>query len=121
MSETVATPKLEEPKKELLSPEREKLEVRLKEVEVDTKLQELSYSKLADDLNIEKMKIEVEEAKRRGTGWLSPIDQLLSVARAWCIDNSRTVIGSEPALKSLWEDDELEEIKHLIMKKARKL
>lgn len=111
----------ENDKKEQLSPEREKLEIQLKEVEINVKRQELEYSKMADDLDIERKQLENEEIRTKGTGYNSPIQQLLDVASAFCIDNDRSTIGSEPAYKSIWDEKELEEIKSLIMKKAKKL
>ena len=113
------TPKKAEEKKEL-SPEREKLEVRLKEIEIDQKLQDLATNKLVDELEIERFTLENEQVRKGTGGWNSSLDQLLSVARAWCVDNERT-ITSDPVLKSIWEDDEMAEIKSLIMKKVRKL
>lgn len=92
----------------------------MKEVEIDLKKQELTYNKLADTLNLERLKLENETMQKQGSGWNSPMSQLLEVAKAWCVDNDRT-ITSDPVLKSIWEDDELAEIKHLIMKKVRKL
>lgn len=118
---TIPTP-VAEPKKEgQLSPEREALEVKMKQVEIDVKLHELAANTEMDKLGIERMVLENEEIKKRGCGWTSPLEHLLAVSKAWSIDNERTVIGSDPALKSIWEEHEMEEIKYLIMKKARKL
>lgn len=103
-----------------LSPEREVLEVKLKEIEIDQKLHDLATNKLVDELEIERFILENEQVRKGAGGFSSPLDQLLSVARAWCIDNQRT-ITSDPVLKSIWEEDEMAEIKSLIMKKARKL
>lgn len=107
-----------EVKKEPLSPEREKLEVKLKQIEIDQKEQDLESAKFMDDLEIERRTLENDELRQGDNGSL---DQLLAVARAYCIDNDKTVVGSEPAIRSLWEEDEIGEIKKLILKKARKL
>lgn len=74
-----------------------------------------------DEQEIEKRDLEIEDLKKQGSGFQTPIDQLLAVARACCVDNDKSLPGSDPAVRSIWEDDELEEIKSLIMKKARKL
>jgi len=121
MEQVPNTPKETLEKKEPSSPEKEKVEILLKEVEIDIKKQELSYSKIADDLEIERMKIENEQVKKSGSGYNSPLDQLLAVSRAWIVDNDKTMPGGEAVLKSLWEEDEMAEIKHLIMQKTRKL
>jgi hypothetical protein len=113
-------PKVEK-KAESTSPAKEAVEILLKEVEIDIKKQELSYSKLADELQVERMKIENEQVKKSGSGWNSPLDQLLAVSKAWTIDNSKTMPGGEAVLMSLWDEDEMAEIKHLIMLKTRKL
>jgi hypothetical protein len=89
-------------------------------VEIDLKKQELSYNKLADALGLKRLELENQTMEKQGSGWNSPMSQLLEVAKAWCVDNERT-ITSDPVLKSIWEDYELEEIKSLIMKKVRKL
>lgn len=107
-------------KQEPLSPEREKLEVRLKEIEIDQKLQDLESSKRMDDLQARYRELENKELEE-GTGFTGPLDKLLMVAKAVVIDNDKTLPGSEPAVRSLWDEEELEEIKKLIMKKARKL
>lgn len=107
--------------KEQLSPEREKLEIQLKELEIDCKRQELNAHIKMDEQEIEKRDLEIEDLKKQGSGFQTPIDQLLAVARACCVDNDKSLPGSDPAVRSIWEDDELEEIKSLIMKKARKL
>lgn len=88
---------METKKEEKLSPEREALEVRIKQADLDQKLHDLK------------------------TGSDDSIDQLLQVARCGIVDTEKTLPGSEPSYKSLWEDHELEEIKDLIMKKVRKL
>lgn len=75
-----------------------------------------------DEQEIEKRNLEIEEIKKCGSGFVSPIDQLLAVARTCIVDNDKTgMLSTEPVIKSLWEEDELAEIKSLIMKKVRKL
>lgn len=105
-----------ETKDKVVSPEREAIEVRLKE-------QELGYRQTFDRLEIERMQIEVEAMKRKGYGCQSAIDQLLDVAKACCIDTDRSASlgSSDPVYKSLWDEDELAEIKLLIMQKVKKL
>src|SRR5687768_3194425 len=105
---------------EQLSPEREALEIKFKEVEIDQKLQDLASGKLMDELEVERRKLENDQVKMGVGGWNSSLDQLLAVAKCWTINNERTLM-SDPVLKSIWDDDEMEEIKSLIMKKARKL
>lgn len=118
--EKIATPK--EVVKEQLSPEREKLEIQLKELEIDCKRQELNAHIKMDEQEIEKRDLEIEDLKKQGSGFQTPIDQLLAVARACCIDNDKTgILSTEPVVKSLWTDDEMYDIKKLIMSKAKKL
>jgi len=93
----------------------------LKEVEIDQKLQDLEIAKQIDQLEIQRRNLEIGQM-RKGVGQFdSPIGQLLQVAQATVIDNEKTVVGSEPAVRSLWESEELEELKTLILVKARKL
>ncbi len=107
-------------KKEPLSPEREAQEVKLKDIEIKKREQELeAYTKM-DQQEIQRRELEIEDMKK-GVSWSTPIDQLLAVSRAACVDNEKVMPGGEPVFKSIWEYEELEEIKHLIMKKARKL
>jgi len=113
------SPEVQAPKLEL-SP-KEILDNRLKRVEILKKIDEIKLTREKDELEVQKRKLENEEAKKRGTGWRSPIGELLDVAQTWIIDNSKSVIGGEPVLISLWTDDEMEEIKHLILKKVRSL
>ena len=95
-------------------------EADVKKVEKDLKLQELTYNKIADEIAVEKLKFELDNMKK-GLGQNdTPIEQLLSVVKASVIDNERT-ITSDPVYRSIWEADEIEEIKFLIMQKARKL
>jgi hypothetical protein len=93
----------------------------LKEVEIDQKLQDLSVGKRIDDLEVQRRDLEITQLKKGIGAFDSPIGQLLHVAQAMVIDNDKTIVGSEPAIRSLWEEDELAELKVLIMKKARQL
>lgn len=88
---------MEEKKTEVTSPEKERLECQLKEVEIRKRLHELGT---ADD---------------------NSLDQLMAVLRAAIVDNDKSLPGSDISYKSVWDESELEEIKSLIMKKARKL
>jgi len=93
----------------------------LREVEVDQKLQDLDVAKRMDELEISRRNLEISQM-RKGIGQFdSPIGQLLQVVQAVIIDNDKTIVGSEPAFRGLWELDEIEEIKSLILKKARLL
>lgn len=85
---------MEQEKKEQLSPQKEAVEVKLKEVEVDLKKQELAS--------------------------MSPLDYLFAAVKLATIDNHKTAL-SEAVYKSIWEEEELDELKHLIMKKVRLL
>jgi hypothetical protein len=108
-------------KKEPLSPEREKLEITLKEIEIDYKRQELDAQRQMDAQEIERRELEIEDLRKQGSGFQTPIDQLLSIARTCTVDNDKSLPGSEPSLMSIWSDSELAEIKKLILKKAREL
>lgn len=93
----------------------------MKEIEIDYKRQELEAHKKMDAQEIERRDLEIEDLRKQGAGFQTPIDQLLSVLRASVIDNDKCLPGSDIAVKSVWEEDEVAEIKNLIMKKARKL
>ena len=110
------------------SKESSVLNDRRTKVEIYSKIDEARFNKIKFEEEVRRMKLEnqqkeihIEKMQKKEDGWTSPIDQLIFVARAWCIDNNKTVIGSEPAIRSLWDEDELEEIKSLIIKKVRKL
>lgn len=81
----------------------------------------MKTARTMDKLRIEREEAELEQVKRKEAGWSHPIDKLLDVANAWYIDNSKSLTPSEPAICSLWTDEEMEEIKFLILKKARRL
>ena len=100
---------------------KEILDNRLKRVEILKKIDEIKLTRQKDELEVEKRKLENEEIGKRGSGWRSPIGELLDIAQTWIIDNSKSVIGGEPVLISLWDDDEMAEIKSMILKKVRKL
>src|SRR5688572_27074519 len=100
---------------------KEVLDNRLKRVEIHKKIDEIKLTRQKDELEVEKRKLENEEIGKRGSGWRSPIGELLDIAQTWIIDNSKSVIGGEPVLISLWDDDEMAEIKSMILKKVRKL
>lgn len=112
----------EVPKEKAVSnPLKDMLDCRMKKVEIIGKIEDIRSSKIMDELTIQRMKLENKDLEKRGSGFNSPIEILLGAARAWCIDNDKTVLGSEPVLRSLWEAHELEEIKDRIMAKLRKL
>lgn len=100
---------------------KEVLENRFKRVEILKKVDEIKLTRQKDELEIVKRKLENDEIGKRGSGWRSPLGELLDVATTWIIDNSKSVIGGEPVLISLWDEDEMAEIKHLILKKLRNL
>lgn len=107
---------------------KEPLELRKARVEIYSKIDEARFNKVRYEEEEKKMKLEnsykevqLEKVKKNGEGWNTPIEQLLNIARAWCIDNDKTIVGSEPAIRSLWEEDELAEIKARILKKMKEL
>mgnify|MGYP006921363788 CR=1 FL=1 len=83
-----------EQEKDKTSPEKDGVEIKLKEVEIDLKKQQLAS--------------------------MSPLDYLFAAAKLSIIDNTRTVL-SDPVYKSIWDDEEIDEFKHLIMEKVRLL
>jgi hypothetical protein len=106
---------------------KETLDIRLKKVELIKKIDDTKISKAEGYLNIEKKKLEnvkinqdIEQAKKKMGHSLfgGPVTELLSVACAIYVDNDKT-IGSEPAIRSLWNDDELKQIKELILEKIK--
>jgi hypothetical protein len=109
------------PKVEVKNPLKDALDMRMKRVEILGKIDEIRTAKILDEIQIEREKVELEQTKRKENGYNSPLDKLLEVARACCIDNERTVVGSEPAIVSLWDASELEMIKRAILKKVKEL
>jgi len=103
------------------NPQKDALECRMKRVEIIGRVQQIKSEKVIDDLNIQRMRLENKQLEKQGSGWGSPLDQLLSAAQVMVIDNEKTLVGSEPAIRSLWNEDEIEEIKYLMMAKIRKL
>lgn len=107
---------------------KDSLEIRKAKVEIHCKIDEARFNRVKYEEEEKKMRLEnlykeiqIDKVKKTGEGWHTPLDQLLSIAHAWCIDNEKTVIGSEPAIRSLWNEEELAEIKFRIMKKMRDL
>lgn len=107
---------------------KDSLDIRAKKVEIYAKIDEARFNKVRYEEEKKKMELEnsfkreqLERVRRNGEGWNTPLEQLLAISRAWCIDNEKTIIGSDPALRSLWDEDELSEIKSKIMKKMREL
>jgi hypothetical protein len=109
------------PKVEERNPLKDALDMRMKRVEILGKIDEIRSAKILDQIQIEREKVELEQTKKRENGYNSPLDKLLEVARACCIDNERTLMPSEPAIMSLWNADELEMIKEAILKKVKEL
>jgi hypothetical protein len=107
---------------------KDSLEIRKARVELYKSIDEARFNKIRYEEERKKMELEnsykqqqLERIKKNGEGWNTPLEQLLSIARAWCIDNEKTIIGSEPAIRSLWDEDEMDEIKARIIKKMREL
>lgn len=105
-----------------MSPEREALEIEVKKLEIDQKLQELGTSKRIDELEVKRRELEINQLGKGVNEWDNEISQLLQVIQCTTINNEKTgVFGSDPVVKSIWNEDEIEELKTLIMKKVRKL
>lgn len=105
--------------------EKEKLENRLKWLDAYQKIGVIKDEKIKFQQESEKRDLEVEYQQlknrriREGQeGYNTPIDQLLSIARAYIIDNEKTQL-SDPVLRSLWTLDELELIKKKILMKMK--
>lgn len=105
------------------------LEARTKKVELIKKIDETRLARVKEQVSIEKIELENEglqlsndERRKNSSSIFSgPVYELIAIAQAWCIDNDRTVVGSEPVLRSLWDTDELQEIKNILLQKAKKL
>ena len=100
---------------------KETLDIRAKRLEIISKIKEIRRTDLKSEFEAKKDQFALKRAKDGEDGYHGPIDKLLNIARAWCINNDKTVMGSEPYLESLWTSEEMEEIKYLILKKARQL
>lgn len=108
-----------EVKKPEILPFKDVMDIRMKKVEIIKKLDEVKAEREKLELTLEKMRLENLNL-RKTDRWLSPLGELLQVAQLWYIDNGRS-LGTEPALRSVWDDEEMNEIRDLILKKARKL
>lgn len=123
----IKEPKVDEPKVDKPPTHKDNLEVRLKRVEILGKTQELKGNKLlikykqeAERIELEMDKLRLEKMRAGEGGFFPPILLLVDIAGAWCIDNDKS-LGTEPALRSIWSQEEMQEIKRLILKKARKV
>jgi 3'-phosphoadenosine 5'-phosphosulfate sulfotransferase len=119
--EPIVPPK-EELKKD--SPEiiqKQLLDNHYRKLEIKEKMGRMKVDKILNELEIEQARIRLQKIKENEDGFLPPIISLLEVANAYCVDNSGLAIGSETKFKSIWEDEEMGEIKKLIMRKARRL
>lgn len=104
-----------------INPSTSILDNRIKRVDILRKIDDLKINRAKEELEIERRVLENQQIRSKEGGWHHPISKLLEVTNAWVIDNERTVIGSEPALRSLWDSSELELLKELILKKAMSL
>lgn len=107
---------------------QENIETRIKRIEAynkvfeGKKIKELHVKEIAlKDLEIECKKIENDVKKNKRNGYNSELDDLLAISRAWYVNNDKTSIGSDPVIESLWNAEEIEYLKVLIMRKADKL
>jgi hypothetical protein len=113
-------------KKEVNDPVKN-MDLRLKRIDGYNKVFEGQKNrKLAEkDLKLIDLEIESKEFQNKriveGLGLDSPVNILMRAAGMVYINNEKTVMSSEPVVECLWEYDEIAEIKHLIMKKLRKL
>ena len=107
----------------------ESLDLRLKKVELIKSIDDARLGKYEKTLEIEKKKLEnvklnqdIENKRKKGDFGLfgGPLSELLSAASTYIIDNEKTVT-SDPVFKSLWNENEMSEIKSLILKKIRTL
>lgn len=73
------------------------------------------------DKRLKTIEIEQSELERDKLKQPSNLFNLFMATQLLVIDEAKTLIGSEPAIKNLFEENELEEIKTLILKKLRKL
>lgn len=90
------------------------LDDRKKRVDIIKTIEDIKINRTKEEFELEKRKIELDQMKNKENGWSHPVNKLLDVASAWCVDNSST-FGSDTKLKSLWEEHELEFIKKKIL------
>jgi hypothetical protein len=104
------------------------LENKLKRLEIVGKNQlniadKLKYDQESEkrDLENESLQLGNDQKRKDRHNYLTPLQELIYVAQAIVIDDTKTVVGSEPAIKSLLNEEELKVVKKKIMKKIRKL
>lgn len=106
---------------------KENLDLRKQKIDLHARIDETRANKIRFEQEAYRRELELLDLEKRidtppvTNTFITPLDQLIGAAKAWFIDNNRTILGSEPAIRSLWDEDEIEEIKALIMDKMRKL
>lgn len=106
--------------KEVSPTPKEILENRLKRVEIIDKVEIAKQRRKKEEVELKIKEVDLEKKKANGDGWNHPISVLLSVAQAWKIDNDASV-GTEPALRSLWDEEALNFIRKKLIKKIKEL
>lgn len=112
---------------------KQDLENRAKILELNSKVTETRAARirLADEsrkraLEIRKQELDNESIKLSNKekednlktgGWgNSKVMNMVYAISAWKIDNDKTTIGSEPAVRSIWTEDEVEMLKAKLLK-----
>lgn len=73
------------------------------------------------DLEIEALQYENELLRKDDSDKIRGIFQLLVCAESTIIDSDKTIMASEPVMKSLWSDSELKQIKANLLTKLKAL
>lgn len=99
---------------------RETLENRLKRVEILKKIDEIKLVRAKEEVETERKRFDLEQLKKKESVYPTPVDQLMAIARAYYIETDPKV-GSEAAIKGLWDEEALNLIRSKIMKKVKEL
>ena len=107
---------LKNPKDVQLQIKKDILDIRLKRLDVIARKEKIKTDKIKDELENKK----IERDLQRIDPFANPIGDLLRVAQALVVDNSQSV-GAEPAIRSMWDDEDLNIIKFKILQKIKQM
>lgn len=99
---------------------KEILDARFRRIEILEKIDKIKLNRQKEELLIEEQKLRNEELKRKESGFFGPIEKLVMIAGAYIIDNERST-GTEPAFRSLWDNEDLNLIRVRLLKKVKEL
>lgn len=99
---------------------KEILDNRFRRVEILEKIDKIKLTRQKEELDIEEKELKNEIIKKKENGFCSPIEKLLRATGACIIDNEKSV-GTEPAFRSLWDEEALNLIRKQIIKKVKEL